>query len=175
LVRKTLLTAKKLFNPSYLPSTIDCDKALLLALQSLHDLASMHDIATVFTTAKDIAVLEDRRDKDGSIVLPRVGDVTALCKSFIQKADHALQSALGIVKLFYGPAAERGWFESLKEITGSRYGVDDPFARFMKDALPFLKLVRNARNCVEHHKPGEQVIVKDFELNDKMQIVPPFF
>jgi hypothetical protein len=37
----------------------------------------------------------------------------------------------------------------------------------------FLKLVRNARNCVEHPKPGEQVIVKDFELNDKMQIVPP--
>lgn len=173
LVRQTLLTAKKLFNPSYLPEAIDCDKALLLTLQSLHDLASMQDIAMVFTTARDKAVLEDRRNKDGSVVLPRVGDVNALCKSFIQKADHALQSALGIVKLFYGPAAGKGWFESLKEITETRYGVDDPFARFMKDALPFLKLVRNARNCVEHPKPGEQIIVNDFELNNKMQIVPP--
>jgi len=81
LVRQTLLTAKKLFNPSDLPDTIDCDKALLLALQSLHDLASMQDIVTVFTTARDKAVLEDRRDKDGSIVLSRVGETRFLSSS----------------------------------------------------------------------------------------------
>jgi hypothetical protein len=146
---------------------------LVLAFQALQDLAAMQDIANVFVTANGAVPFEDRRNKDGSIVLPRIGDVSVLCKSFVQKADHALQSALAIVKLFYGPAAGKGWFESLKESTEALYGADDPFARFMKDALPFLKFVRHARNCVEHSKPDEQLIVKDFELNGKMQIVPP--
>jgi hypothetical protein len=172
LVRQTLLTAKKLFNPSYLSSSFDHEAALVLAFEALKDLAAMQDIVITFIEIESSTKLEDRRQKDGSVVLPSIGDVSARCKSFIQKSDHALQSLLGIVKLFYGKDAVR-WFESFAKSVASRYGVEDPFTKFMRDALPFLQFVRNARNSIEHPKKTERMVTTDYVLNSEMQIVPP--
>ena len=105
--------------------------------------------------------------------MPAIGNSTALCKSFIQKADHFLQAVLGLVKLFYGDNAGKAWFESLAQITNQKYGPDDEFAKFMAEALPFLQFVRNARNCIDHPKPAQRVVVRDFALNSEMKIIPP--
>jgi hypothetical protein len=175
LVRQTVLTAKKLFSPSYLPDSFDHARGLILAMETLKELAAMQDIANAFLLAENSSKVEDRRQRDGSIVLPTVGDVAAHCKSFIQKSDHALQSLNGIVKLFYGKDAGKQWFESLTDLVQHRYGPDDLFSKFMVAALPFLKFIRNARNCVEHPSPAGRglVVTTDFALNAQLQIIPP--
>jgi hypothetical protein len=173
LVGKTLLTAKMLFHEHFLPDSFDRKAGLILAFGALKDLAAMQATAEQIQSAQDAAQLDDRRQQDRSVVLPATGDVSALCKSFIQKADHVLQALLGIVKLFYGPDAGKAWFESLAGLASHKYGVDDQFHQFVTAALPFLQFVRYARNCVEHPKPSQRVIITDFLLNSTMQLVPP--
>ena len=123
----------------------------------------MQDMADATSEAKKAAVaaLEDRRRKDRSIVMPALGNVDVRCKEFIQKADHVLQSLLSIARLFYGRDAGRQWFESLREIARHRYGQDDLLFKFLDSNLPFLKFVRNARNCVEHPDKSKHLIAKD--------------
>jgi hypothetical protein len=36
-----------------------------------------------------------------------------------------------------------------------------------------LQFVRSARNCVEHPKLSQRIVVTDFALNPAMQVVPP--
>jgi hypothetical protein len=43
----------------------------------------------------------------------------------------------------------------------------------MANALPFLQFIRNARNCIEHPKPSERIVVTDFVLRPDMQVMPP--
>jgi hypothetical protein len=173
LVGRTLLTAKELFHDHFLPESFDCKAALALAFGALKDLAAMQAIAEQIQTAQASSQLEDRRQQDRSVVLPSIGDVSALSKSFLQKADHALQALLGIVKLFYGDNAGKAWFESLVQLAERKYGADDQFTKFLVLALPLFQFVRNARNCVEHPKPSQRVIVTDFVLNAAMQVVAP--
>jgi hypothetical protein len=173
LVGRTLLTAKVLFQDHFLPDSFDCKNGLALAFDALKDLAAMHAIAEQVRSALAASQLEDRRQMDRSVVLPTIGDVSALCKSFIQKADHFLRALMGIVRLFYGASAAKAWFESLAQLAAHKYGVEDQFTKFLGDALPLLQFVRSARNCVEHPKSSQRIVVSDFTLNSAMQVVPP--
>lgn len=173
LAGRTLLTAKELFHEHFLPDSFDRKAGLILAFDALKDLAAMQEIAEQVQSAQAAVQLEDRRHQDRSVVLPSIGDVGAHCKSFIQKADHVLQALLGMVKLFYGADAGKAWFESLGQIVNHKYGQDDQFAKFMAEVLPFLQFVRNVRNCIEHPKPSQRVVVTDFVLNAGMQVVAP--
>lgn len=173
LVGRTLLTAKQLFHEHFLPESFDCKAGLALAFGSLKDLVAMHAMAEQIQAAQSGSRLEDRRQQDRSVILPSIGDVAAVSKSFIQKANHAFQALLGVVKLFYGDAAGRAWFESLAELAEHKYGSEDQFSKFLVAALPLFQFVRNARNCVEHPKPSQRIIVTDFALNSAMQVVVP--
>lgn len=175
LVGRILLTAKELFNPSYLPKGFDHTAALRLSFEILKDIAAMHDMAVAMTEEEAAAVsfIEDRRKKDRSFVLPAIANVEVRCNEFIQKADHALQSLLSIVKLFYGKDAAKQWFESLRDLAVHRYGEDDHFSRLLTDILPSLKFVRGARNSVEHPDEGKHLVVKDFTLKPDLSVTPP--
>jgi hypothetical protein len=173
LVGRTLLTAKQLFHEHFLPASFDCKAALALTFDALKNLAAMQTTAEQIQTDQAASNFEDRRRRDRSVVLPTIGDALTISKSFIQKADHVLQGLLGIVKLFYGDNAGKVWFESLAELAHRHYGPEDQFSKFLAEALPLFQFVRNARNCVEHPKPSQCVVVTDFTLNSAMQIVVP--
>lgn len=89
-VGKTLLTARELFHEHFLPDSFDCKASLALAFSALKDLAAMSAMADRFEAAQSASQLEDRRRQDRSVVLPTVGDVSDVAKSFLQKADHTL-------------------------------------------------------------------------------------
>lgn len=175
IVGRTILTAKELFNASYLPKDFDANDALRLAFALLKDLSAMQDMATAILEDQNVAIaaLEDRRKEDRSIVMPALGNVDVRCKEFIQKADHVLQSLLSIAKLFYGRDAGRQWFESLRDIARHRYGQDDQLYKFLDSNLPLLKFVRNARNCVEHPDKSKHLRAKDFALASDGSLTMP--
>ena len=175
LVGRTLLTAERLFNKTYLPKTIDCDQAMAIMIEIVVILAAMQHDADDFGTAEQYALenFENRRRNNGSVLMPSVGDVASRCEPFIQRADHALRALLNLVKLFYGRDAGRRWFESFTEQIERTQGKDDPFSQFLRQALPFLKSVRNARNCVEHPTSNQRIVTTDFAIDPNAKIMPP--
>jgi hypothetical protein len=174
-VGRTLLTAKELLNPSFLPNGVDLRKALRLNFEALKDLAAMLDVATALEEAQRtaIAAFEGASQKEGSVALPAVGNIDARCKDFVQKADHSLQSLMRIVRVFNGEDAGRQWFEGFSNLVSNRYGDGDQFSKFLVAALPFLKFVRNARNCVEHSKDNKKIVTRDFSVQADGAVLPP--
>jgi hypothetical protein len=81
---------------------------------------------------------------DGSLALPAVGNVRAHCKTFAQKADHGAGALLEIVRLFYGKI--KNWSE-FQELVKAKCG---DFYKVLEVAVPFLQMIRNARDCLEH-------------------------
>jgi hypothetical protein len=106
------------------------------------------------------------------LFLPSLGEVRGRCESFIHKADHALFALFDIVKLFY-PDIGTGLFDRLASIAAERYGEEAQFTRFVNRVAPFLKCIRQTRNCVQHPKDGQLINVQDFILSADGSIVPP--
>jgi hypothetical protein len=75
------------------------------------------------------------------------------------------------VRLFYLEIKKTPW-DALYEKISLEFGDEDAFVRFLKGAVPFLKLVRNTRDCLEHKNP-KGVVVKDFEVQADGQVHPP--
>jgi hypothetical protein len=96
-------------------------------------------------------------------VLPAIGHVETKCKTFAQKADHAAAKLFEISKLFYPDAKWRGW-RDFADFVRTTFGEQDYFAKLTADTAPFLQLVRDVRDCLEHGNIHNCVVIKDFEI-----------
>ncbi len=54
-------------------------------------------------------------------------------------------------------------FQSLAELAKAQYGEADDFTKMIEQALPFLKMVRNTRDCLDHRNV-KGVTITDFVL-----------
>lgn len=149
LLCQTLLQAKVLFRKEF--QSIDIERAMQLALDALGDLIAMQGDAEAFKSAEqgEIERLKDLERKDASQTVPAVGNVRGHCKAFMQKADHFASSLLEIVRLFYPDLKGQGW-EAFRELVKSKYGEADMFYKVTELTTPFLRLVRDARDCLDH-------------------------
>jgi hypothetical protein len=161
LLCRTLLQAKVMFRKEF--QSVDIDRAMQLAFDALGDLVSAQEATQTFKSAEQTAIAkaEALERKDASLTIPAVGNVRGHCKTFMQKADHFAASLLAIIRLFYPEMKGNGW-KDFHQIVKSRYGESDPFYKVAELTTPLLQLVRNARNCLDHHNlPG--VKTSDFE------------
>ena len=170
LLRRTLMQAKVLFRKEFL--SIDSDKAMELTLEALAELAELHEIYKNFASLEQAAInkLGANPSKDRSQTVPSAGNVQTQCKTFAQKADHFAAKLIEIVRLFYPEQKGKNW-DDLQAMAKDRYSDSDPFCEVLKIAVPVLKLVRNMRDCLEHHLPG--VVVRDFEPEPDGKIAFP--
>lgn len=172
-VGRTLLTAVNLFQKGkFLPKWFADERALVLTLDALENMVAMRAAADEFEVAQREAynaAQSSARDRS-SMQIPQMGDLKTRLRTFAQRADHAAEALFGIVKLFYTDIGRGGW-KKLVELIGPRYGADDLFTNFLGEAVPFLLLVRNARDCLEHNLKGASV--KNFVLKSGGQIVAP--
>jgi len=175
LVRQTLMTAKRLFDSKLLGQSFNEVRAIELAFDALKDIILMHTMRLdIDATLQKITVTLDAMAlKNRSLSVPSVGEAKGMAETFIQKADHAMTDLYEIAKLFYGDALGKRWFESLLSLVKEKHGDDIVFAKFLEDVLPFLRLTRNARNCIEHPKPDQRVAVTDIVLLPTGQLQPP--
>jgi hypothetical protein len=170
LLRRTLMQARVLFRKDFL--CIDPDKAMELTLEVLVELAALHEVSKNFASSEQAAIdkMEASLSKDRSQMVPSAGNVQTQCKTFVQKADHFAAKLMEIVRLFYVEQKGKNW-DDLQAMAKGRYGDSDPFCEVLKIAIPVLKLVRNTRDCLEHHLPG--VVVRDFEPEPDGRIAVP--
>jgi hypothetical protein len=174
MVGKTLLTAISLLDEgNFVRDGVDTKQVISTSLEALTMLVALQGIAAEFAAAQQ-AVCEKaaalRRAGDAA-QQPFLGDVKSRCKSFMQQADHAVGALLDVVRLFYAEIKKTPW-DALREKIGREVGEDDQFTKFLDQAVPFFKLVRNTRDCLEH-KNSKDVVVKDFEVQPDGQLHPP--
>jgi len=174
-VRQILITARRLFNNKVLDSAFDYKAGINLSFEALQDMAAMHDLMKELRDKLD-KISEDLKNLAGeqrSMNIPSMGDVRSETKAFLQKADHVTIALFNIAKLFYGDAIGQRWFESLYGLINKKYGENDQFTKFLKDALPILKFIRNARNAMEHTDKTKGVKVTDISLSPSGELNPP--
>lgn len=161
LLCRTLLQGKVMFRREF--QSIDIHRAMELTFEALSDLISMRETGDFFKSAEQAAIrnAEHLKRKDASQTIPSVGNVRGHCKTFMQKCDHFAVSLMGIVRLFYPEMKGEGW-DTFEKLVKSRYGADDPFFKVIEIAVPLLRLVRAARDCLEHGNISG-VTTRDFE------------
>jgi hypothetical protein len=171
LLCRTLLQARVMFRKEF--QSVDISRAMQLTFDALGDLVSMRETAQTFKSAEQAAIekAEALERKDACQTIPSVGNVRTHCKTFAQKADHFAASLLGIVRLFYPEMKGQNW-EAFQEVVKCRYGADDPFNKVLEIATPFLRLIRNTRDCLEHTNL-KGVKTSDFEPQPDGTIAAP--
>lgn len=175
IVGKTLQLAEVILSPGRLSPGVDISQAKTMCLEAAKHLAAMRS-ATLQIAASETAGLEAlavAKMENRGLALPSVAGLRATVAAFIQSGDHCLQQLLGLVEVFYGATARKAWFESFAVLTRNKYGADDHLAEICANSLPFLQFIRKTRNCIEHEKPSERLIVKDFRLDAKASALPP--
>lgn len=103
--------------------------------------------------------------------LPRSATSGGRCKSFAQLADHAAGALLSIVRLFYPEMKGKNWEDFHAHIEG-RHGKDDNYSKVLECTVPFLKIVRNLRDCLGHQNVAGAV-TRDFALEPDGQVWLP--
>ena len=121
----------------------------------------MHDAAATFKEKEKAAIakVQGSKTKSGSLVLPAAGGVQEDCKAFVQRAEHFSHDLLEIVRLFYPEMKKKGW-QDFGELVEKTYGPDDQMTKLFHGALPILQIVRDTRDCLDHHLKG--VTILDF-------------
>lgn len=107
-----------------------------------------------------------------SFVLPSISNVEASCNEFLQCMCHAQRELFEIVLLFY-PDVRTGLWDGFKAKIDAGPQDLDNFPQLLAEYTEFLKQIRNARNCVEHPKFEQKLVVSDFKLNADNVLVGP--
>lgn len=170
----TLLTAYQLLKGSSAQDTVDGDDAFALVLEIVEDISGALQLQDFYTKAEIgvAANLDPKIRRDRSIMVPAIGNVETRCNEFLQRSDHAVRELFRLVRMFYPDVGAGGW-ESLKKKIDSEPQDIDNFSKFLAEVLPFLQLIRNARNCVEHPRPEQRLSVTDFALDPENTLLPP--
>jgi hypothetical protein len=174
IVGKILLTAVSLLDKGkFVREGVDYQRAVSISLDALTIVVTMTTMASDFEMAQDTACERaSAQQRSGHAEQqPFLGDAKARCKAFMQQADHAAGALLDIVRLFYPDIKDAPW-DALYEKVSQDLGDDDAFAKFLTEAIPFFKLVRNTRNCLDHRNL-KGVTVKDFEVQSDGEVHPP--
>jgi hypothetical protein len=170
LLCNTLLLAMVTFRKEMLK--IDLASAMQLAFDAFSEVAAMDEAALAFKTAEQQAIENAQRtpQQTRSLAIPSIGNVRNHCKTAMQKADHFQGRLLKIFRLFYPDKKQINW-DDARVLVETLYGEADNFTKVMALVVPMLKLVRNARDCLEHHLKGAKG--SDFELQSDGTIAPP--
>lgn len=173
LVARSLLTANELLRQNFLRNAVDANKVCTVVYEAMTDLIAMQQVTQDMkeSSEKVETVFNDQVDRGNSLAIPALGDCLTRAKTFAQKADHVLQAVQDLVKLFY-PRISTKDFQKIFDEMELQYGEDDIIVQYLKQVLPFLKLTRNARNCLDHRNTKGAVIT-DYELQPSGDIKPP--
>ena len=172
MVRQTVVTADALLRNGMVAEHVDKKEVLSASLAAAKDLAAMADLFAQI--AAEVSEIKPAEVKNRSASLPTLRDLEPRVNTFIQEADHTLQSLMRIVRAFFGKDAGRNWFESLRDLVAHRFGETNGLTEYLNAVLPTLQFIRAARNCVEHPKEDQKLILKNFSLQSSpLAIVAP--
>lgn len=169
-----VLTANQLLQSPCLSSDINGAGTLAVVLEIAEDIAGAHELVEEYCDAEDIATrsFDPKVRRDRSVILPALGNIEIRCNEFLQRSDHALQGLFRLVRMFYSDVDFGQWTALKEKIEGESKDIDN-FPQFLDKKLPFLRLIRNARNCVEHPNSKQRLVAVDFSVDARNVLLPP--
>ena len=169
-----VLTANQLLQSPCLPSDINGAEAFAVVLEIAENIAGAHELVERYCDAENVATrsLDPKIRKDRSLIVPAVGNIETRCNEFLQRSDHALRELFRLVRVFYSDVGSGGWVRLKTKIDGESKDIDN-FSQFLDETVPFLQLIRNARNCVEHSRPEQRLVTVDFSVDARNVLLPP--
>nr|WP_129591662.1 MULTISPECIES: hypothetical protein [unclassified Pseudomonas] len=172
-VGAVILTSRELFLSSCFDSNIG-RKAFNLTLEIAQDIAGAKQILQEYSKreSESIESVDLNIRQDRSFVLPAAGNVETTCNEYLQRVEHAFRELFKLAQLFY-PDVSSGTWDSLKAKIDSGPQDIDNFSIFLESSIGFPKLIKNARNCVEHPRPDQRIVVNDFRIDQNNNLVPP--
>lgn len=164
IVSKTLLIADYLFKPKFMPDGFDYDTAMENTLNITKLLIEMEESCRILEKEEtDIINNLNIIPVRSGYIIPSIIDLEPRCKSYLQRADHAIVALFNIVRIFYGNKITHA--DSFLEKINNQNNRNVQFIGFLTGATPFFRLIRHARNAVEHPKPTERIVIDDFSIN----------
>lgn len=173
-VGAVVLTAHHLLQSSFAPDDVSGDDAFALVLEISEDIARAYKLIEDYcaSEATAMASVDPTIRKDRSVTVPAIGNVESRCNEFLQRSDHAMRELFRLVRMYYSDVHSGGWEGLKKKIDCGPQDLDN-FSQFLADAVPFLQLIRNARNCVEHPRPEQRLVTADYCLDANNVLNPP--
>lgn len=175
-VQKIFLTGRELFRADRLFDQVDWNAVLAISLEVLKEAVAAAQIKDALL-AETQAVRElALSPKDRSLHLPSVTDIEGRTKAFIQRTEHAVQGLFRACKQFYPEEALRrggGWMDGFVATVKESHPENGSFASFAEQFAGFGKFVRAVRNCVEHPKPEQRIVLADFRLLPSRELAEP--
>jgi len=173
-VGAVVLTGNDLLKSEILEKNVDTGKAMTSVIEIAQNIASAIEITESISSSleSELKKYDLKIKPDRSFVLPSMKGIKSKCKEFLQKSDHALDTLFKVVKVFYPDIGKGGW-NSLNDKIDLENSPIDNFKEVLKQMLPILLFVRNARNCVEHPRNEQKIIVSDFSVSAENNLLPP--
>lgn len=172
IVCRSFLTAKRLIDTQFLGSEFDVQKALTISLDVLIELCVLgNEINAYLAQEQKLITWYEERRNSKNYAIPSLIDVKTRCKTIFQKADHISQGIMEIIRLFFPEFLIQHYYSQFLTFIEDKYNKTDPFSVFLSESVPFLEIVRNARNCLDHRRT--ETIIKDFELQKEGNILSP--
>jgi hypothetical protein len=170
-VARSFLTANVLFNSNQFDGEIDLKRVMDLSIVVMKELLAARTIERDLITEQERALSAFQQPKQRSLALPSVEGLNESLKTFVQKIEHATQAIFAFTQQFYGHR-EKMWNGFETEIQ-QRYGASDEFSKFVGSMTPFMVFIRNLRNCVEHPKDAQRVVIEDFAITADGTLTTP--
>ncbi len=175
IVSKTFLTAKTLFKSSNFEKAIDTDRILKLSIEMLEEFITLEREIEKYL-AEEKRLIEEynsRKDKSGSYSIPSIMNLETECKTIFQKADHIEQILMEIVTVFYpnDGLTKQSHFPRLYDVLKVKYGENDRLTEFIHETLPFMKVVRELRNALDHRLKA--VTICNFDIQPDSTVLTP--
>lgn len=171
IVARSFLTANVLFNSNQFDGDVDLKRVMDLSIIVMKELLEAQKIERELIDEQNKALAAFQQPKQRSVALPSVEGLNERLKTFVQKVEHAAQAIFGFTQQFYGHT-EKMWNGFELEVQ-KLYGDADEFSKFAGSILPFMLFIRNLRNSIEHPKPAQRVIIKDFAITPDGALTSP--
>ena len=169
-----VLTAYHLLQSQCLARDINGAEAFAVVREIAEDIAGAHEMVENYCDAESVATrsLNPNTRKDRSVIVPALGNIDSRCNEFLQRSHHVLRELFRLVRMFYSDVSSGGWIALKTKIDGESKDIDN-FSQFLDETIPFLQLIRNARNCVEHPRSGQKLVTVDFSVDATNVLLPP--
>ncbi len=161
LVARTLLTADELFPKAYFAEDVR-QELVLVTVEVAKNLLSALEIADALRARVD-DLSQPVEVKNRAATLPAVGSLEQRVNAFVQATHSAVQQLYDLPRSFI-KFPPKGWPDNFTEALRSKWGDEHRFTHFARSTAPFVKLLRNARHCVEHRRGDQRIDARDFHL-----------
>lgn len=176
IVGKVLLTAMVLFHENNSKTSQLHDDLFEVTVElAKHNLELRSMVASL---VEEISSKEEKffsvKQKVKSFHIPSITDLNTKLHGIMVKLDKTKDCILMLYQIHFLPGrSKRPQFDEYRQALTNLPEMTGDFLSAWDEKVKFLKFVREARNCSEHPKAGQQLVITNFQMQPDGSVNPP--